>query len=277
MDEIDQPHRSLTRPGKYSVRLASYASQYYNLTLQWLRRPFRYLPMHPSKQLFQLQTLDLERDAKHRRLQVVIASLNEPEALRNAAATLASAQAELTRARTQRKDLELEIQTLEAKISSVEERLYSGQVKNPKELADLQKDSAALRRHHATLDDQLLEVMICLEEAEHAERQAQDQLVKLQAEWQINQAALTQERKQLEAEIAALTGQRHQRIADIAPHHLEAYQQLRRAHTGLAVARIEEGTCNACGVEISDRLLVKIGRSDDLSFCGNCDRILLVE
>jgi predicted nucleic acid-binding Zn-ribbon protein len=233
--------------------------------------------MHPSKQLFQLQTLDLERDGKHRRLKSVIASLNEPEALRNAAATLAAVQEKVAHARTKRRDLELEIQTLEAKIASVEERLYSGRVKNPKELSDLQNDSTSLRRHHGTLDDQLLEAMIGLEDAERAEKQAHDQLASLQAEWQVNQRALMEERSKLEAEIAALAEQRHQQIAKIAPDHLARYQQRRHEHAGLAVARVEDGSCGACGVEISDRLLAQVGLSDALSYCGNCDRILLVE
>jgi len=233
--------------------------------------------MHASKQLFQLQVIDLERDAKHRRLKIVIASLNEPEALRSAAAALASAQAEVTRARSQRRDLELEIQTVESKIASVEERLYSGRVKNPKELTDLQNDSAALRRHHVALDDKLLEAMIAVEDAEHTEKQAQEQSANLQAEWQTNQKTLTEERGKLEADIAALTDKRHQEMERISPEHIATYQQLRHAHAGQAVARIEEGTCTTCGVEISDRVLAKAGLTDTLSFCGNCDRILLVE
>ena len=233
--------------------------------------------MHASKQLFQLQVIDLERDAKHRRLKIVIASLNEPEALRSAAAALASAQAEVTRARSQRRDLELEIQTVESKIVSVEERLYSGRVKNPKELTDLQNDSAALRRHHAALDDKLLEAMIAVEDAEHTEKQAQEQSANLQAEWQANQKALTEECGKLEADIAALTDKRRQEMERISPEHVATYQQLRHAHAGQAVARIEEGTCTTCGVEISDRVLAKAGLTDALSFCGNCDRILLVE
>ncbi len=233
--------------------------------------------MHASKQLFQLQAIDLERDAKHRRLKVVIASLNEPEALRSAAAALASAQAQVTQARAKRRDLELEIQTVESKIASVEERLYSGRVKNPKELTDLQNDSASLRRHRTVLDDKLLEAMIALEDAEHSEEEAQEQSAKLQAEWQANQKALMEERGQLEAEIATLTQARRQKMANFPPDQLETYQQRRHAHAGQAIARIEEGTCTACGVEISDRVLAKAGLTDTLSFCGNCDRILLVE
>ncbi len=37
------------------------------------------------------------------------------------------------------------------------------------------------------------------------------------------------------------------------------------------------GIATTCGVEISDRVLAKAGLTDGLSFCTNCDRILLVE
>ena len=238
---------------------------------------FRHQLMHPSKQLLQLQTLDLERDTKYRRSKAVIASLVEPEELRVAAEAVSAAQADAASARTRRKDLELEVKTLEAKIASVEERLYSGRVKNPKELTDLQNDSAALRRHRATLDDSLLEAMITLEDAEGHERQAQNQMAQLQSEWQAHQAELTSEREQLEVELASLTEQRNQKIATIASEHVETYKRLRHEHAGLAVGRVEDGMCHACGVEISDRLLVKTRLSENLSFCGNCGRILLVE
>jgi predicted nucleic acid-binding Zn-ribbon protein len=233
--------------------------------------------MHPSRQLYQLQTLDLERDARHRRLQQVIASLNEPEALRTAAAALTGAQAQVATARARRKDLELEVQTLDAKIANAEERLYSGRVRNPKELSDLQNDAASMRRHHTTLDDRLLEAMIALEDAEQVEGEARTKSTAVQAEWQTHQRALLEEKSRLAAEIAAMTEQRHQQMTAIEAKHVDAYQQLRRTYVGQAVARIEEGTCVTCGVELSDRLLVKASHSDDLSFCGNCERILLIE
>ena len=233
--------------------------------------------MHPAKQLLQLQTLDLERDAQYRRLKLVIASLAEPETLRTAAAEITAAQAAVTRTHTRKQDLELEAQTLAAKIASVDERLYSGRVKNPKELSDLQNEVASLRRRRVTLDDTLLEAMLALEEAERAEQQARSKLAALRTQWQADQATLTDERGQLETSIAALSEQRNQRMAAIAPDHLEPYQKLRRAHTGLAVARAEDGSCSTCGVEISDRLLTRARLSEGLSFCGNCERILVIE
>jgi len=233
--------------------------------------------MHPAKQLLQLQMLDLERDAKYRRLKQVIAALAEPEALRTAADEITAAQSAVTRAHTHKQDLDLEAQTLDAKIASTDERLYSGRVKNPKELSDLQNEAASLRRRRAALDDTLLEAMLALEEAERAEQQARSKLAALQTQWQSDQAALTDERRQLESSIAALSEQRNQMMTAIAPTYLEPYQKLRRAHAGLAVARAENGACATCGVEISDRLLNKARLSEGLTFCGNCERILVLE
>lgn len=233
--------------------------------------------MHPSKQLDQLQALDLERDARRRRLKQVLAALAEPEALRIAESAVISAQAQVAHARAHRQDLELETKTLEDKVASVEERLYSGQVKNPKELADLQNDAASLRRRRVTLDDVLLEAMVALEEAERAERQKEDEREALVRRWQLDQRTLTDERRQLEADIAALTEQRDQMAATISPSHLEPYQKLRREYAGLAMARIEDEGCTACGVQISDRQLARARLSEELSFCSNCERILVIE
>jgi predicted nucleic acid-binding Zn-ribbon protein len=102
-------------------------------------------------------------------------------------------------------------------------------------------------------------------------------MTNLQSEWQALQKKLTEERGQLEAELASLTEQRNQKIAAIAPDHVQVYTRLRHEHAGLAVGRVEEGMCSACGEEISDRLLVKTRLSEGISFCGNCGRILLVE
>ena len=89
--------------------------------------------MHPSKQLDQLQAIDLERDAQRRRLKQVVAALTEPETLRAAESAVADAQVQAAHVRARRQDLELEIKTLEDKAASVEERLYSGRVTNPTE------------------------------------------------------------------------------------------------------------------------------------------------
>jgi uncharacterized protein len=47
-----------------------------------------------------------------------------------------------------------------------EASLYGGKIRNPKELQDLQVEIAALKRRTATLEDEQLEAMLAVEDAE---------------------------------------------------------------------------------------------------------------
>lgn len=227
------------------------------------------------QELYQLQVLDLERDRLRRRLKEILGQLGETEELRAARASLEHIQAELNNWRVRQKDLELETQTLEAKIASVEERMYSGRVANPKVLADLQKDSAALRKQRSRLDEKSLEAMLAIEDKESRLDQAQAALSAIQTGWAAQQHSLAQERAALEARLAQADRDRLERVRHIPAEHLARYDSLRRTKNGIAVANLEEGFCSVCGVELSDRKLDRVIQGETLIFCSNCDRILV--
>ena len=71
----------------------------------------------------------------------------------------------LTEWQNNRKELDREFQTLNNKIKNAERRLYSGNVQNTKELADLQHQIEAMGRHRSSMEDTILEAMIMVEQA----------------------------------------------------------------------------------------------------------------
>ena len=75
------------------------------------------------------------------------------------AVTHAEAQASLDSVAREQTKLETEIQQIDDKVSHEQSRLYSGEVSNPKELANIQAELDALRRRKSHLEDQELEVM----------------------------------------------------------------------------------------------------------------------
>ena len=89
--------------------------------------------MTTGADLYRLQCLDSEGDAKRRRLAEIEAALVESEALKQARGALKGARSLIQRWVLRKRDLELEIQGLSNKITRSEQRLYSGVVKNPKE------------------------------------------------------------------------------------------------------------------------------------------------
>ena len=230
--------------------------------------------MTKGADLYRLQRLDREGDAQQRRLKEVEAALGESAALKQARQNLERAHALVQRSALRQRDLELETQGISDKITHSEGLLYSGAVKNPKELTDLQADVAALRRRRQKLEDDLLEVMIALEEARAAQAEAQHHLDGVQANWSSQQADLVAEREVLRGRLAEIEQVRAELVLHIAASELATYQHLRRRKGGVAVVQVEDGACGGCGITISPSLDWQL-RQEGLGTCGNCERIIV--
>ena len=230
--------------------------------------------MTDGANLHRLQGLDSEGDRKRRRLAEIEAALNESDALRQARQAVERAQEHVHQLTVKQRDSELEVQGLAEKTSHDELRLYSGAIKNPKELADLQAEVAVLKRRRQQLEGDLLEVMIEREDAEAAQAQAQSHLDELQAAWSVQQADLLGEREGLQAKLAEIEQARGAILPSIDSGNLAVYEALRRRKGGLAVVQLRDGACGGCGVTISPSLEWQL-RQGKLVPCGNCERILV--
>jgi predicted nucleic acid-binding Zn-ribbon protein len=169
--------------------------------------------------------------------------------------------------------MNLELSSLESKAKRSEQRLYSGSVKNPKELSDLQQEIESLGRRQDALEEELLEVMIGVEEAEVEDRQAREDLQQVEAKWSQNQQNLRQEQEELVQRINDLTIQRKQQLSMITPESLAAYDGSLRRAGAPAVVALKNKRCRGCQVSVPANL-VKAADEGKLVFCDSCGRIL---
>jgi predicted nucleic acid-binding Zn-ribbon protein len=230
--------------------------------------------MTKGADLYRLQCLDSDVDAKRRRLAEVEAMLGESETLQQARRARESAQALAQEWAQRQRNLELENQGILDEISHSEQRLYSGTIKNPKELADLQAKVGELRRRRLKLEDSLLEAMIEREETEAACTQAQEHLDDTEARWSAQQADLMTERITLQGELVKIEQARVNLLPSIEASDLATYEALRRRKGGLAVAHVRDGACSGCGVAISPSLEWQL-RQGGSACCSNCERIIV--
>ena len=230
--------------------------------------------MTKGADLYRLQCLDSESDEKQRRLAEVEAALGESDALRQARRALEKAEALARKWKLGQRDLELQIAGLADKTARFEQRLYSGAVKNPKELADLQAEVASLRRRRQQLEDDLLETMIEREEAEAGQVRAREHLEQTEALWTTEQADMEVERETLQGELAGLERARSALLPNIEAADLSTYRAVRRAKGGLAVVQLRDGACGGCGVTVSSRLEWEL-RQNTLTPCSNCGRMIV--
>jgi hypothetical protein len=230
--------------------------------------------MTEGKDLYRLQSLDSERDSKQRRLMEIEAALGESEELKQAHQKVKSTKARVRKWTLQQRDRELESEGLSDKISRSEQKLYSGAIKNPKELTDLQAEVAALRRRQRKLEDNLLEAMIEREEAEAAHAQAQERLAQIQSQWSSRQADLLSEREALQSELAELEQAQAELLPRIESGDLATYRGLRRRKGGVAVVQVRDGACGGCGLAIPPSLEWEL-RQQGMGYCSNCERIVV--
>jgi len=230
--------------------------------------------MNLARQLYQLQELDLEIESDERALEQVTGQIGESQAVVKAKAQLESEQQRLEELKHQQHTAEWEIDDITGKIAAAEEKLFSGQVKNPKELASLQQDVDMLKTQCNRLEEKALEIIDQVEQSEAAVAGITAELKTMTADWQRQQKQLAEEMARLKAVLADLK-QKWQRLSqEIKPETVEFYQQLRE-RKGTAVARVEQGICRGCRISLPTTDLQR-ARGNNLVQCSSCGRILFL-
>lgn len=229
--------------------------------------------MAQVQQLYRLQQIDMEIREKKLQLGQVLRAQAASEALLAARRRVETAAAELQQWQIRHKDLSLELSTLNNKARSSENRLYSGNVRNPKELEDLQKEIESLGRRRSALEDDVLEAMILIEDTQAEKTAADETLAEMEAEWEQRVAGLKVEQNELALRLNTLNGLRQKQVALITPTLLAEYEQLSQRRGGVAVAALRGNECQGCQLTVSANK-VKDAVEGKLVYCGSCGRIL---
>jgi predicted nucleic acid-binding Zn-ribbon protein len=227
--------------------------------------------------LYRLQETDLEIDSRRAALAEAEELMGETEELWSARAEVEAAQEVVRELQKKVRTAEQQVEDMDAKIQPIVKKLYGGSIRNPKELADLEEDARSLQIRKRKLEDQVLEVMSELEEADSTLATAGQTLSELETSWRAEQDRLRREQETVTADLAALEGQRREEVEIIDPATLKLYDGLRAAHQGRAVAKVERGMCQGCRISLPMTLLQKARSSSDTFVqCSSCERILYV-
>jgi predicted nucleic acid-binding Zn-ribbon protein len=230
--------------------------------------------MSQTFKLYRLQQLDSQLDRIRARLRQIEAALNEDQVVKESQKNLDQATQQLEAQRKSLRQAEEQVSEQRVKIEQTEATLYSGKVRNPKELQDLQNETAALKRYRSTLEDRQLEVMIAVEDAEAKQLESQQALEQVQDQFQKKSGELTQEQATLNAELGRLETEREATARSIEAADLTLYNQLRQQRRGIAVAKVSDNACSACGSTLNSSLLHAARSPSQIVRCDTCGRIL---
>ena len=225
--------------------------------------------------LFALQALDQTLDAHRTALAAARAALEDDQALIDARASLDdAARAQVDAARVQREH-EFEVDDLRAKVEPLDQKLYSGTIKSPKELQELDHQVTTFKEMLAEREAALLDQIAVAEATSAAVNSAQKAIQVLDALRVTDHARLRAEIAQHEAAIAELDAKRAGAAALTEAQVLRVYEQLRPRTGGRAVARVERGMCGGCRIGLPVNIVSRARSGTMLVQCTSCQRILL--
>jgi len=230
--------------------------------------------MSVAKQLYQLQEIDLEIESNEQALAQFASQLGESQVVIRTQAKLKSEQQQLEELGRQQHSAEWEIEDLVNKLTPVEEKLYSGRIKDTKELTNLQHEVDGLRIRRNHLEDKALEIMDRVELAAASVATLSNKLKTLEIDWHSQQQQLSTNMEQIKTLLSDLKHKRQLLSANIDPQAIEFYQELKKQKRQ-AVAKVEQGICCGCRISLPTTELQR-ARSDSMVQCSSCGRILFL-
>jgi len=233
--------------------------------------------MNQAALLYNLQLLDTRIASISQKLKKIETLINEDQLVQNAKIELELAESQLLTANKSLLEIEDKVKTLQIKIEQSTSSLYSGSVKNPKELQDLQSELISLKHRISTLEDLQLDCMM-LVEGYSTERDLKEKNHNISiAENSEQKARLRGEADQLKKNLDNLFIERQAVSGSISQENLLIYDALRLKKRGVAVAKNEDTSCSACGSILRPSEIQTTRSSNSLTFCSTCGRIIFSE
>lgn len=185
---------------------------------------------------------------------------------------LAQAEHALLEAKARIKHLEGEIESARQQIQKYREQQL--QIKSNDGYKALEKEVATAQSGIRKLEDQELEAMEAVEEARTAAAVRRDSLAKEQVRVDEEIKAFLARSGGLESQLNLKMEERKKLAAEIEPVWLARYERIFAKQKDAAIALVEHGTCGSCHMKLSPSQVVESRKSDTLTLCDFCGRML---
>ena len=226
------------------------------------------------EQVRHLQDLDSRIEVERERIATIEAMLHDRSEYESARRRHHAAVQPVRQLEADQRDQELRAGTARSQLAEVEGKLYGGRVASPRELDDLQKRGADLRRQISASDERLLTLMEELEQTATSVGEAEAHLRDVVAARKTLETELLAERKSLVADVRQLTSERDQLRSETDATTLRQYDRLRSTRGGIAVAEVKQRTCLGCRVQLTAAYEQRLRQGEQMVTCQSCGRFL---
>jgi len=173
--------------------------------------------------------------------------------------------------------VDADVELVKARRERDQQRLDQGLVSNPKDIQRMQQEMVSLERRITSLEDDEIEVMERLEEAQATLDTLTGQLTDTDKEVEQTTAARDAKLAEIDQSLGELDTQRTPLAADLPGDLLTLYDRLRESKGGVGAALLRARQCGGCMLDLDNAELATIRASadDDVIRCEECSRILV--
>ena len=230
--------------------------------------------MNQAPILFSLQTKETEIDAANKRLDEIAAILANDKAVQKAESYYKDSQNNARLAHSKLRSIEETEKDTRIKIETSNQSLYSGKIRNPKELQDIQAEIQSLQKRLTSIEDEHLESLLEAEAADSQESKAAEALQAARNHSLTQNSMLAAEQNELNTKLSRLNIEKTAILGSLNQTSIDTYNKLKIDKKGRAVSKIEDSACSLCGVGIRPAELQQAKFNNALVFCASCGRIL---
>jgi uncharacterized protein len=227
------------------------------------------------QRLLELQAVDVRLNDLHARLARFPKKIAELDARVAAAkADVDSSKAAQVTAIKDRKKYELDVEQWKEKVRKYRDQ--GSQVKTNEAYRALQHEIQLAEDEIAKSEDRLLEQMVAGEEYDRRIKAAEKSLKEVESAAHAERSTVEAQKAAAEKELAEADAGRARIVADIPENTLDHYTRIAKKHNGVALAKVRDERCSACGMMIRPHVIQEMrrGSNEDMFHCETCTRIL---
>jgi len=170
-----------------------------------------------------------------------------------------------------------DVEQVKARRTRDQQRIDAGLISNPKDLQRMQQEMVSLERRITSLEDDEIEVMERLEEAQRTLDSLTAQLADTDAEIADLAARRDTRLAEIDADLAEVDGQRGPVVADVPADLLALYDRLRESKGGVGAAVLRARACGGCNLDLdhAEVATIRAAADDEVIRCDECSRILV--
>ncbi len=177
----------------------------------------------------------------------------------------------------EQKKIDRDVEQVKARRVRDRDRMDQGLITNPKDLERMQHELESLERRINTLEDEELEVMAQVEDAQRDLDSLTEQVREADERLAALGVARDEKTRAFDDELSEIDAERGPTVEEVPADLLALYDRLRDQKGGVGAAALRARQCGGCRLTLDNAELAVIRNAppDEVIRCEECQRILV--